>query len=248
MVKLLAELHGGAVAVESVVGEGSCFTIWLPLRTAADVLPKIAGPYSSARPDFLPGARTALVVEDDLKSAELIRVQLEAEGFQVLHAASAEGALTLALQQPLALITLDIMLPNMDGWEFLGLLKEHTALRRIPVVIISIVAERNKGFALGAAAVIEKPISRQELYESLVDIGLFPVNPGTTSRVLIVDAARVRRERGNRDGASGAAGSHRARPDDARGERLRCRRRAQRAGGHGANSDSGRDGQANHSG
>jgi PAS domain S-box-containing protein len=187
MVKLLAELHGGVVAVESTVGEGSCFTIWLPLRTAEDGMPKIPGPYSSTRPDFLPGVRTALVVEDDLKSAELIRVQLEAEGFQVLHAASAEGALTLALQQPLALITLDIMLPNMDGWEFLGLLKEHTALRRIPVVIISIVAERNKGFALGAAAVIEKPISRQELYESLVDLGLFPVNPGTSLKVLIVD-------------------------------------------------------------
>jgi CheY-like chemotaxis protein len=65
-------------------------------------------------------ARTALVVEDDFKSAELIRVQLEAEGFKVLHADSAEAALVLAIQQPLSLITLDIMLPNMDGWEFLG--------------------------------------------------------------------------------------------------------------------------------
>ena len=68
--------------------------------------------------------RTALVVEDDLKSAELIRVQLEAEGFTVLHAASAEAALLLAVQQPLSLITLDIMLPNMDGWEFLSRLKQ----------------------------------------------------------------------------------------------------------------------------
>jgi CheY-like chemotaxis protein len=140
-----------------------------------------------ARLSFVPGARTALVVEDDLKSAELIRVQLEAEGFQVLHASSAEDALELALQQPLALITLDIMLPKMDGWEFLSLLKQHTALRRIPVVIISIVAERNKGFALGAAAVIEKPISRQQLYESLVDLGLFPTITGQSLKVLIVD-------------------------------------------------------------
>jgi DNA-binding response OmpR family regulator len=60
---------------------------------------------------------TALVVEDDFKSADLIRVQLEAEGFKVLHAASAEAALVIALQQPLSLITLDILLPNMDGWE-----------------------------------------------------------------------------------------------------------------------------------
>ena len=93
----------------------------------------------------------------------------------------------LAVQQPLSLITLDIMLPNMDGWEFLSRLKQVPALRRIPVVIISIVADRNKGFALGAAAVMQKPISRQELYESLVDLGLFPALAGRTLKVLVVD-------------------------------------------------------------
>jgi CheY-like chemotaxis protein len=105
----------------------------------------------------------------------------------VLHAASAEAALALAVQQPLSLITLDIMLPHMDGWEFLGRLKRMPALSRIPVVIISIVADRNKGFALGAAAVMQKPISRQELYESLVDLGLFPVSQDRTLKVLVVD-------------------------------------------------------------
>ena len=117
-------------------------------------------------------------MEDDFKSAELIRLQLEAEGFKVLHAASAEAALVLAVQQPLSLITLDIMLPNMDGWELLSRIKQVPALERIPVVIISIVADRNKGFALGAAAVMQKPMSRQELYESLVDLGLFPLVAG----------------------------------------------------------------------
>ena len=102
-------------------------------------------------------------------------MQLEAEGFTVLHAASAEAALALAAQQPLSLITLDIMLPNMDGWEFLEPPQAGAGrCARIPVVIISIVADRNKGFALGAAAVMQKPISRQELYESLVDLGLLP--------------------------------------------------------------------------
>jgi CheY-like chemotaxis protein len=61
------------------------------------------------------------------------------------------------------------------------------ALTRIPVVIISIVADRNKGFALGAAAIMQKPISRQELYESLVELGLFPVSPGRSLKVLVVD-------------------------------------------------------------
>jgi PAS domain S-box-containing protein len=191
LVKLLAELHGGAVAVESAVGEGSCFTVWLPLVAPADVVRvKPDTPYeapAAPRVEALAEARTALVVEDDFKSADLIRVQLEAEGFKVLHAPSAEAALVLAVQQPLSLITLDIMLPNMDGWEFLSRLKRVTELSRIPVVIISIVADRNKGFAFGAAAVMQKPISRQELYETLVDLGLFPVREGQTLTVLVVD-------------------------------------------------------------
>ena len=135
----------------------------------------------------LPGERTALVVEDDFKSADLIRVQLEAEGFKVLHAATAEAALDLAAQQPLSLITLDIMLPGMDGWEFLSRLKKIPTLTRIPVVIISIVADHQKGFALGAAAVMQKPISRQELFDSLQQLGLFPVETGGSLKVLVVD-------------------------------------------------------------
>jgi CheY-like chemotaxis protein len=127
------------------------------------------------------------VVEGDFKSADLIRLQLDAEGFKVLHAASAEAALVLAVQQPLSLITLDIMLPNMDGWEFLSRIKRVPALRRIPVVIISIAADRNRGFSLGAAAVLEKPISRKALYEALVDLGLFPLTEGQTLKVLVVD-------------------------------------------------------------
>jgi len=133
------------------------------------------------------GARTALVLEDDLKSTDLIRMQLEAEGFTVLHAASAEAGLELAVRQPLALITLDIMLPDMGGWEFLSRIKQMPDLRRIPVVIISIVSDRSKGFSLGAAAVMQKPISRQELYEALVDLGLCPLGQGDTLKVLVVD-------------------------------------------------------------
>jgi PAS domain S-box-containing protein len=187
MVKLLAELHGGSVAVQSAVGEGSCFTVWLPLRAPGEgALTSVktpAAPFIETRS----GARTALVVEGDFKAADLIRVQLEAEGFNVLHAASAEAALVLAVQQPLSLITLDIMLPHMDGWELLSRLKQVPSLSPIPVVIISIVADRNKGFALGAAAVMQKPISRQELCESLVGLGLIPLLQGQTLKVLVVD-------------------------------------------------------------
>ncbi len=127
MVKLLAELHGGAVAVESAVGEGSAFTVWLPVRGVHDGALARARTPAVADLELPAQSRVALVVEDDLKAADLIRVQLEAEGFTVLHAPSAELALTLAVQQPLALITLDIRLPNMDGWEFLTRLKQVPA-------------------------------------------------------------------------------------------------------------------------
>ena len=185
MVKVLTELHGGALSVESDEGKGSCFTVWLPVRA----------PVASLTPTQLPkthlaaanGARTALVVEGDYQSFDLVRVQLEAEGFTVLHAASAERGLELAGQQPLSLITLDILLPDMDGWELLGHLKQVSGMARVPILIISIVADRNKGFSLGAAAVMQKPISRQELHESLVDLGLFPATPGRMLKFLVAD-------------------------------------------------------------
>ncbi len=187
MVKALAELHGGTVAVASAAGEGSCFTVWLPVRPPED--PAL----SSSRAPNVPRAeapsemRTALVVEDDLPAAELIRAQLEAEGFEVMHAASAEAAMILAARRPPSLITLDIVLPAMDGWEFLSRLKRVPTLARVPVVIISVAAEHNKGFALGAAAVLQKPVSRQELYDSLVELGLFPRAPARDLKVLVVD-------------------------------------------------------------
>jgi CheY-like chemotaxis protein len=187
MVKLLADLHGGAVAVESAVGEGSRFTVWIPVRTAQDVEPVSIKTPSTSTYAVPAGARTALVVESNYESAALIRVQLEAEGFRVLHAPSAGEALSVAGRESLALVTLDIMMSDADGWLFLKQLKGIPLMKHVPVVIISILADRTKGFAMGAAAVMQSPVSRQELYDSLVELGLLPVSSERAIRVLIVD-------------------------------------------------------------
>jgi CheY-like chemotaxis protein len=95
MVKMFTELHGGTVAVESTESAGSSFTVWLPFRAAEGEEAEGIRFSPAPRLTEIEGGRTALVVEDDYKSADLIRLQLEAEGFNVLHAASAEAALVL---------------------------------------------------------------------------------------------------------------------------------------------------------
>ena len=133
------------------------------------------------------GKRIALVVEDDLKYAAVIRVQLEAQGFQVLHAANAEDALVLAAQQTLSLVTLDILLPGIDGWDFLIRFKALPGSWHVPVVILSTEPKASKGFALGAAAILQKPVSQTEFSETLVDVGLLPRPGKGMLRVLVVD-------------------------------------------------------------
>jgi DNA-binding response OmpR family regulator len=187
MIKLLAELHGGRVAVESAADEGSCFTVWLPFRAVESGTEVEHAVAELREPEPDNGKPVALVVEDDPNSAELVRVQLEAEGFAVAVASTAEAAFTMAAERTPSLITLDIMLPGMDGWEFLSRIKQVEKLNSVPVVIISILADTDKGLALGASAVMQKPVSRQELYMSLLKLGLLSSTAGDPIKVLIVD-------------------------------------------------------------
>jgi len=194
MVKQLAELHGGTVAVASAEGEGARFVVWLPLRTSTQTT--IAAPHRAVSRKADPSSppikasahdeRMALVVEDDDHAADLVRLLLEADGFTVLRAASAEEALLLAPQQPLRLITLDIQLPGMNGWDFLLRLRENDILARVPVVIIAGEPEKNVALTRGAACVLQKPVSRAELKACLIDLDLDPGRKRTHT-VLVVD-------------------------------------------------------------
>jgi CheY-like chemotaxis protein len=273
MVKQLAELHGGTVAVASAEGEGARFVVWLPLRTSTQTT--IATPHRAVSRKSEPSSppikasahdeRMALVVEDDDHAADLVRLLLEADGFTVLRAASAEEALLLAPQQPLRLITLDIQLPGMNGWEFLLRLRENDILARVPVVIIAGEPEKNVALTRGAACVLQKPVSRAELKACLIDLDLDPgpeAHPHGSRRGRRPQGGRVdcrvpaepglcgrtgvRRQRSDHPGATAATGPDSARPDDAGRERLRCRRSAPRQSRHGNHPDPGRHGQTDH--
>ena len=128
----------------------------------------------------------ALVIEDDTKGAEVLRLLLAAEGFRVIVATSGEEGLEIALHENLSLITLDIRLPGIDGWGFLMRLHEISDLAAVPIVIIAGATDVSLALTHGAAAVLEKPISRAALQQSLDALGLSP-DSLRTRRVLVAD-------------------------------------------------------------
>ena len=126
------------------------------------------------------------MIEDNHEARLLLAAQLESLGFAVRHVPTGEAALEMAQAITPDLITLDILLPGMDGWEFLSRLKAVPAWAGVPVVVVSVVADSSKGFSLGAALVLQKPIERDALLHGLDRLGLKPT-PGREVTVLLVD-------------------------------------------------------------
>ena len=190
MVTRLVELHGGTVAVSSREGGGTCFTVWLPLRqgavSSAVSFGEAAALASAAAETRSNGAGKVLVIEDDDKAATLIALQLQAEGLEAVRVKTAEEGLALAQAQAFSLIALDILLPGMDGWEFLARAREFPQTAHVPVVIVSVVADRNRGVSLGASAILQKPVTQQMLHDALAGLGLRRTTDEKLS-VLVVD-------------------------------------------------------------
>jgi len=183
MVHRLAELHGGTVSVTSEPRRGSCFTVWLPWRTLADIARSDS---HEAHAKQIAGVH-ALVVEDNQEAAALMQAQLEAKGFVVRCVASAEAALDLVDVYTPDVITLDILLPGMDGWEFLARLKETPKWEAVPVVVVSVVADKGRGFSLGAAGVLQKPVGSDALIKGLERLGLASTEVRGEVTVLVID-------------------------------------------------------------
>jgi PAS domain S-box-containing protein len=182
--KHFCNMLGGDVTVESTPGTGSTFIIKLPdqgVVAPAAVDSPAPVPAAAAAAD---GRATVLVVDDDPSVRSLLARTLEKEGYRVISAANGVEALALAREHRPQAITLDVMMPKLDGWGALKQLKADAELREIPVIMVTVLNERGMAIPLGAADFVTKPVDRQRLTAILRE---HCVNPSSASILVVED-------------------------------------------------------------
>ncbi|HEX9618383.1 MAG TPA: GAF domain-containing protein [Anaerolineales bacterium] len=181
----LARLLGGEMSVSSQVGEGSIFTLTVPLHygeqpgkaslAAADVSPE---------PAPQTGQPVVLAIDDDPDVVYLLGENLAEAGYQVIGASSGQEGMQKARSLKPFAITLDIMMPNKDGWQVLHELKSDPDTRSIPVILLSIIDNKELGYRLGAADYLVKPFDQDDMLAALQRLA--KANQGVQPRRLLV--------------------------------------------------------------
>ncbi len=180
LTRRFCQMMGGDVTVNSVPGESSTFTIKVPALVselensepdvATPVAPQavaIAGSVREVAEALPPIGSSVLVIDDDPVQRELMRRFLAGEGFVVQTASNGEEGLRLARTLLPVAITLDVMMPGMDGWTVLATLKADSTVRDIPVIMLTMMDDKKRGYALGAAEYTTKPVDRKRLLQIL---------------------------------------------------------------------------------
>jgi len=155
------QMMGGNIEASSTLGEGTTFTVLLPSAIKQPEIPNKVHDSTSA--PSAPGVGTVLVVDDDPISRDLIQRALARQGLHIEVAGGGEQAIRLAKQLRPDAITLDVIMPGMDGWAVLSALKADPDLAEIPVILLSFVGNKSLGFALGASDYLTKPVDGKRL-------------------------------------------------------------------------------------
>ncbi|MGI9264047.1 MAG: response regulator, partial [Gammaproteobacteria bacterium] len=189
-------LLGGDISINSQPGSGSTFVIRVPavLPGSRPATPVAQAPEiveaSAVKKGKAGAGRRVLVIDDDAEARDIIERILRKDGFEVSLAQDGEAGLRLASELHPDVITLDVMMPGLDGWSVLRQLKASSDTRDIPVVMLTIVDDKSQGFSLGATDYLSKPIDREQLKKTLARY----CTPGESRPVLLVEDNEAARE------------------------------------------------------